>query len=372
MSTDVLRQLWGRWSVTLPAVGIFAVVYGILLAVSPQEGTSYSFGNFMALVAPLALAAAGTTLVLLTGGFDLSVAGVISLTNVICATQMAGASSPWMIVALVLAVGMIAGAINGFLVVFLGLQSLAVSLAVHIVVTGLALVVLPAPGGTIPLDFTSFVQKSVGGTVPMALIVMLVVALAWLVFRNTRTGVAVVALGGDREATRLSGVPVRAAEFSAWVLAGLLYGMAGAMLAGTTATGNPAAGTPFQLTAFAAMALGLISFKGGRGSVIAAMFGAATLMAIPKVLFGLGVADFWVGACQGIVIILALAIPLAGRFLTTRRRPAAESGSDDARPYGAQVDGSESGSATVESVSSASVSGDPALAGAATRKEVRS
>lgn len=131
MNTDVLKQLWGgRWSVTLPAVGgIFAVVYGVLLMVSPQEGTSYSFGNFMALVAPLALAAAGTTVVLLTGGFDLSVAGVISLTNVVCATQMSGASSPWLIVALVLGIGMVSGAVNGLLVVFFGLQSLAVSLA---------------------------------------------------------------------------------------------------------------------------------------------------------------------------------------------------------------------------------------------------
>ncbi|WP_232715789.1 ABC transporter permease [Gordonia metallireducens] len=360
MNTDVLKQLWGRWSVTLPAVGIFAVVYGVLLMVSPQEGTSYSFGNFMALVAPLALAAAGTTVVLLTGGFDLSVAGVISLTNVVCATQMSGASSPWLIVAFVLGIGMVSGAINGLLVVFFGLQSLAVSLGVHIVLTGLALVVLPAPGGTIPTEFTMFVQKSVGGAIPMSLIILLVVAIGWLVFRNTRTGIAVVALGGDREATRLSGVPVRAAEFSAWVLAGLLYGLAGAMLAGTTATGNPAAGTPFQLTAFAAMALGLVSFKGGRGSVIAAMFGAATLMAIPKVLFGLGVEDFWVGACQGIVIILALAIPLTARFLTTRRRP-----------LSVGPEASQTGT-TVESDPVTEDAAEPALTGTGTRKEVRS
>lgn len=365
MTTDALRRLWGRWSVTLPAVGIFAVVYGILLAVSPQEGTTYSFGNFMALVAPLALAAAGTTLVLLTGGFDLSVAGVISLTNVICATQMSGAGSPWAIVALVLVVGMVSGAINGFLVVFLGLQSLAVSLAVHIVTTGLALVVLPAPGGTIPLDFTSFIQQRVG-PLPMALIVMLVVAVAWLIFRNTRTGVAVVALGGDREATRLSGVPVRAAEFSAWVFAGLLYGLAGAMLAGTTATGNPSAGTPFQLTAFAAMALGLISFKGGRGSVIAAMFGAATLMAIPKVLFGLGVADFWVGACQGIVIILALAIPLTARVLAARRRPV-----DRARPTLDEAPNDEAPNDDITGESSPATGGPGGRTLAGKREEVR-
>jgi ribose transport system permease protein len=322
MSTDAIRRAARRSSTTWSAAVIFAVVYGALLLVSPQEQTSFAFGNFMALVAPLALAAAGTTLVLLTGGFDLSVAGMISLANVLCATRMADASSPWTTVALVVGLGLLSGAINGLLVVVVGLQSLAVSLAAHIVLTGLALVVLPAPGGQIPIDFTSRIQGHVIG-LPFGLVLLAVVAALWILLRRTRTGVAIVALGQDREATRLSGVNVRAAELTAWVLAGALYGLAGVFLSGTTATGNPSAGTAFQLTAFAAMALGLVSFRGGRGSVIASLFGAATLMAIPKVLFGIGVADFWVGACQGAVILLALTIPLTTQYLGARR-PATE------------------------------------------------
>lgn len=323
MKTRRIQKSLRRWAAgnadLMTAVTIFAATYGLLLAVSPFERNSYAFGNYMLLMAPLAIAAAGATLVLVTGGFDLSVAGVISLSNVLAATMMEkNPDNTLGIALLIIAMGLSVGLINGLVVVFLKLQSLAVTLASFICLTGIALVILPAPGGQVPLEFTATMSSAPAG-IPSSLIVFVVIALAWVLFKKTRTGVAIFALGADKQATLMSGVAVRSAEVIAYTAAGGLYAMAGLYLTVVTASGDPNSGRPFLLTVFAALALGLVSFRGGAGSAIAAMFGAATLMAIPKLFFGLGIEDFWVGAFQGVIILLALSLPIIGKRL--RRRP---------------------------------------------------
>lgn len=300
-----------------PAVAIsvllFLVLYGALIAVQPTQLSPFSFNNLAVLVTSLGLAAAGTTLVLLTGGFDLSVAGVISLANVTAATMMA--QSPdhvWLIAVLVILMGAGIGLVNGWLVAFVGLQSIAVTLATFIILSGAALIVLPAPGGAVPDTFARPLTTRLGAF-PAALLILLAVAALWVLFAKTRTGMAAPAIGADITAARMSGIAVRRVQIICYTLAGALYSCGGLYLSAATASGDPNAGRPFLLTAFAAMALGLVSFRGGSGSVIAALFGAASLMVIPKLLFAAGIADFWTGAVQGTVILAALAVPIIGK-----------------------------------------------------------
>jgi ribose transport system permease protein len=313
-----------RASSVVIAIVLFAVLYGLLILVQPTQLNPFSFNNLAVLVTSLGLAAAGTTLVLLTGGFDLSVAGIISLANVIAATMMAEApGQAWLIALLVIAIGAGVGMINGLLVSVVGLQSIAVTLATFIVLSGVALMVLPAPGGSVPETFTRPLTTRLG-PVPVALLILLGLMVLWVVFAKTRTGIAAPAVGADITAARMSGVSVRQVQIVCYTLAGALYSCAGLYLSAATASGDPNAGRPFLLTAFAAMALGLVSFRGGSGSVIAAVFGAASLMVIPKLLFAAGIADFWTGAVQGTVILAALAVPLIGTTLLkprTRQRP---------------------------------------------------
>ncbi|MER7795970.1 ABC transporter permease [Microbacterium sp. NPDC096154] len=305
------------------AIAIFAVVYGLLLAVAPFERNLYSFSNFVLLLMPLAVAAIGTSTVLITGGADMSVAGMIGLSNVL-ATVLISAHPEQMyaIMGGVLVLGLLVGLVNGLLVVLLRLQAIAVTLASYIVMTGVALVLLPAPGGSVPIEFTSLLKGSVAG-VPTALAVLVVLGLAWSWARRTRAGVTLFAIGNDRQAAVISGLPVRGTEIGAYTFAGFTYALAGLYLTALTASGDPNAGFPFLLTTFAAIALGLVSFRGGKGSAIGALFGAATLTALPKLLFGLGIQDFWSGLIQGLTILLALGIPLvagvAQRTRTDRR-----------------------------------------------------
>lgn len=303
------------------SAAVFVILYALMFGASPIAGTPVLVSSFITLTAPLALAAAGTTLVLIVGGFDLSVAGTISLTNVIAATAMEGrGDSVWLIAGLVLLLGAAIGLLNGIFVAVLGLPALGVTLGANIILGGAALTLLPAPGGTIPARFTDALTASFG-FLPVAGIVLVLVALAWLLYSQTRTGMATFAVGGDITSAALSGIPVARVQITNYALAGVLYAAAGLYFSAITGTGSPASGTSFLLTAFAAAALGLVSFTGGRGSLIAAIFGAAILTVIPKLLFATGVADFWVGAVQGMVVIFALCIPATAYALARRRTP---------------------------------------------------
>lgn len=318
MTLEIPRSLSQRFTprgkTPFIAAAIFLGLYGLLIAASPVAGSAFMINNFVVLISPLAIAAVGTTLILVLGGFDLSVAGTISLANVIAATAMEqNPENVWGIAVAVILMGAFVGLVNGVLITVLDLPSLGVTLATNIVLAGLALVIMPAPGGRVPLAFTS-VLTGMLGPIPFAVIVLLLVGILWVVLMKTRTGMSIVAIGGDATAAKLSGIPIRRVSIVAYVIAAMLYAAAGLYLSALTATGSPSAGTSFLLTAFTAAALGLVSFQGGRGSGVAAIFGAGTILVIPKFLFALGIADFWVGACQGLIVLVALSIPSIGKL----------------------------------------------------------
>ncbi len=283
---------------------VMAIVY---VVVQPSALSAYSIEALFNNSLPLMLAAAGATFVILQGGFDLSVAGTISLVNVtIAVTPLDGAGGALTLVGLSLAIGVTVGAINGFIVAFLKIQAIAATLATMIIGQGLALVILKAPGGSVS-DFIVYeLTGSVLDRLPIALVIALCMIAFWTLFSRLDAGRNLLAVGQDRKAASLSGIDVARTEFFAFVWAGAFYGLAGYMLAAQTSTGNPSAGEPFLLLTFAAVALGGTAFGGGRGGVTASVFGAATLMLMQKVLFSMGVSSFYTGVIQGIIMILAV------------------------------------------------------------------
>lgn len=288
-------------------VVIYAVLYTVYVIQQPRALSAATVANLFNNFVPLALAAAGQTLIILTRGFDLSLAGVISLTNVLMAVYpLQGPGGAALSLLMCLAVGATVGAVNGFLVVRLKLQTIAATLATMIVCGGLALVILNAPGGMVA-DWVSYeLTDRLFGTIPVSGLILLAVLLVWLYVRRTDFGLALYAVGADEHAARLSGIAVEQVRFFAFVGAGMLYGLAGFMLSAQTATGNPTAGTPLLMLSFAAVALGGTSFAGGKGGLFASMMGAATLMLLQRVLFATGVSSFYTGIFQGVVLILAV------------------------------------------------------------------
>jgi ribose transport system permease protein len=323
METNVLRPdpLYRRLlgDGTSVIVVILVILLAVFAATQDDALTRSVLTDILNNSLPLALAAAGGTLVVLTRGFDLSVAGVVSLTNVLVAVYGGDGPAGAMVGLLIaMAVGALVGAVNGILVAYWKLQSIALTLASMIVCSGAALLVLDAPGGEVS-DFMVYdLTDQIAGVIPVALAIAVAVYAIWFLLRRTDWGIGLYAIGADETAAVLAGVPVRRVKLLAYVLAGVCYGLAGFMLAALTATGTPNAGEPYLLLVFAAIALGGTSFAGGRGGVAGSMFGALTLMLLQKVLFSTGVSSFYTGIFQGAVMIAAVVIAAISARVSSR------------------------------------------------------
>jgi ribose transport system permease protein len=303
---------------------ILVVLFVIFAATQKDALTLFVITDICNNALPLALAAAGGTLVVLTRGFDLSVAGVVSLSNVLVAVYGGdGPGGALESLAIAMATGALVGAVNGALVAYGNLQSIALTLSSMIVCSGAALVVLDAPGGSVS-DFMVYdLTDVIGGVMPVALVIALLVYILWAFLRRTDWGIALYAIGADETAATLAGISVRRVKVLAYTLAGVCYGFAGFMLAALTSTGTPNIGDPYLLLVFAAIALGGTSFAGGRGGVAASMLGALTLTLLQKVLFAAGVSSFYTGIFQGVVMIIAVVIGAFSARLASRKRAGA-------------------------------------------------
>ncbi len=261
--------------------------------------------GWLLLSLPLATASIGVTLVIITKQFDLSAAGVIALTNVLMATSFKE-MSVWVVIILMLVMGAAIGLINGAFVVFGKLPAIAVTLATLIILQGIALILLVRPGGSVDADLISYVTGS--SFVPRPLIILVVLVIAWLIFKRTKLGIYMFAVGQDEEALHLSGVSVRKVRLTIFTIAGMLYALAGVFLSAAIQSGDATIGGSFLLSTFAAIAIGGTAFIGGSGSAIGTIFGALTLMVIPKMLFVVGISDWSQRIFTGVLIILAVLI----------------------------------------------------------------
>ena len=291
--------------------GLICLLYIVLyVAYVMQQPRALNVGAVVNLVnntVPLAIAAAGQALVVIARGFDLSLAGVISVTNVVMAVYpIEGPGGAFLSLLICLAIGGAVGAVNGWLVAYLKIQSIAATLATMIVCKGIALVILDAPGGSVEEWVSYELTDQIFGFFPVSGLILLAVVAFWLLARRTDFGVAVYAIGADETAAGLSGINVNRVRFLAFVNAGVLFGLAGYMLSAQTATGSPTAGDPLLMLSFAAVALGGTSLSGGKGGLFASVMGAATLILLQKVLFSSGVSSFYTGIFQGAVLVLAV------------------------------------------------------------------
>lgn len=303
------------------AVLLYAVMYVVYGARAPSafslSGVTDLFDNTIV----LAVAAAGLTLVILAGEFDLSGIGVIAIANAVVATVSTGRLGWAGTLAAVMMIGSIAGLLNGWLVTVLGLQSLAVTIATMIACEGVALLILPAPGGDVADAIANGLTGDFGHAIPVAAILLAGLLALWLLFAQTRTGIVIYAVGTDENAARLSGLDVRHTKLVAFVLAGLTYGLAGYMLSAETGTGDPRASDSFLLFMYASVAIGGTSLTGGRGGVFGSLVGSGLLTVMQKMLFALGAAEFYTNVFSGVIMLAALFVSgLSAKLSRSRRR----------------------------------------------------
>jgi len=290
-------------------VALYFALYALYGYQQPRALSAYAVAALINNTAPLALAAAGQALVVISRGFDLSIAGVVSVCNVVLAVYpIPGAGGAVLALFVCMVIGATVGAVNGYLVAVLRIQSIAATLATMMICQGIALVILKAPGGAVSDWIVNEMTERLFHLIPVSGLVVACVVFVWLALCRTDFGAALYAIGADENAARLSGIRTVRVRVLTFVLAGVAYGLAGFMLSAQTASGNPTAGAPLLMLSFAAVALGGTSLAGGKGGVFASVMGAAVLMLLQKVLFSSGVSSFYTGVFQGVVLIVAVAL----------------------------------------------------------------
>ena len=271
----------------------------------------------------LALVAMAQTMVVLTSGIDLSVGMVFVLTNCLASAIVVG--SPVMVglgVAGVLLAGLACGAVNGAVVIYGRLQPIVTTIATGAVYFGLALKLRPVPGGDVDSTLADALTGRVFGVIPSSVVALLcVVLVVWIPFRKSSIGRAAYAVGSSELAAYMSGVPVRAAKFAAYVLSGLIASIAGLFLTCITYSGEASAanGGSYTLYSIAAVVLGGVSLFGGSGSAIGAIFGALMFRTIGDLLFVFDLDPLWQPLFQGIVLLAAVSLGSARLFQIRNR-----------------------------------------------------
>ncbi len=292
----------------IAAIVVFAVLLGVVAAISPQGLSYYDISSLITSGAPLALTAIGQTFIIVVGGFDLSAGAAVSLVNAVVATMpQETAAGQIGAVAAGLAIGAAVGAFNGFFVAFLRLQSIVVTLSTMFLVRGLTLLILPDPGGAVAEALTKFFTgAAIPGVLPAAAVVILGGLAVWLLVRRTKFGTAMFAVGSDPEASHAVGISVEWTRFGAFVLGGLFYGMAGVFVGAQTGSADPLVGDPLLLQSFTAVVLGGTLLGGGRGTAVGSVIGAYTLMLMINLLLALDVSAYFSTIAEGVVLILAV------------------------------------------------------------------
>jgi ribose transport system permease protein len=273
------RQLWqAEWVAPLLALLLLS---GALAVYVPAFRTIENFRNIGFQTAVIVLLAAGQTLVIIAGGIDLSVGSVLALVGVVTAWMLQRGSSVFLSVVVGLLVGVTCGAINGFLVTKGRIPPFITTLGMMGVARGLALVVSKAQNIFIPED-SPFLELGTGHFlgIPLPFLLAAVVAgLTEVLLAFTRFGRHIYAVGGNREAARLSGVSVHRVLLWVFILCGLTAGIGGVVETARLSIGQPTGGQLYELHAIAAAVIGGASLAGGRGSVLGTVLGAL-LMAV--------------------------------------------------------------------------------------------
>jgi ribose transport system permease protein len=259
----------------------------------------------------VAIIALGMTLVIITGGIDLSVGSVLCLCSMMLAVVMHAGFSIYVGIAASIATALAVGAFNGFLIAYLGFPSFVVTLGMLSIARSLAMVL---SNNTVVFQFGPDHQKLLtlggGSTFGIANPVLYTVALALLtgfVLRWTRFGRYVYAIGGNEHAATLTGVPVRAIKLSVYMISALSAGVAGIIETGWLGAVTTNLGAGMELQVIAAAVIGGANLAGGVGTAFGALVGAALIEIIRNSLGLLGINAFWQGTFIGGFILVAVA-----------------------------------------------------------------
>ncbi len=242
------------------------------------------------------------------GGVDMSVGPVMGFTTVLVAGVLTpmGLDNPFVFLPIIIGFGLAVGALNGVLCVYVRLPPIVATMGTYLVFVGLAPLVMPIPGGSVPKWLIGLVGSI--GPIPGVLIVYALIGVLWFSLLRGSFVRNLLNAGGDDRAALTSGVRVHLVRLGSYMLTGLFAAIGGMLLAGTIRSGDATIGAIYTVTSLAGIALGGISLAGGRGGLLGAALGGVTYYLIQNLLTIAHVSVYALKIASGLVLILALAL----------------------------------------------------------------
>lgn len=327
-----VARLLRRNAWTLGTYGLFVAVMIFTVAIHPNYGP-FEVQSLVVGALPLAFAAVAEACVVLGGGIDLSIGAMMAVANVVAARYMNhhDFQTAILVSVLVLVGGTLAGALNGVIALRTRVPDIVVTLAMSFVWGGVALLILPQPGGGAPDGFLALASGNVlTPWIPAGIVLLIVVVGAiWIPVKLSRIGLALYAVGSDRTAAFRRGVRIGPTRVFSYALGGFFAACGGLALLMSTGIGSPLAGTIYTLSAISAIVLGGVSLAGGRGGVMGPIIAALVLTMVPADLILSGTDPNFGQVIQGTLIVLVVMAGGLAPLLRSRRRaivPGASSG----------------------------------------------
>jgi ribose transport system permease protein len=299
---------------------LFALILLICAAMTLLTPYFLSSANFRALsigLVPTAIIAVGMTVLLVSGGFDLSVGSVMALAGTVAALMVIDGVPIWIAVILTLVLGIIIGIGNGLLVTLVGINPLVATLGTMSITRGSALVLTEGRSvGNLPKEF-GYVGDASWAGVPMMVIIMMVIVIAGdVALRHARYMRQVYYIGANEGAAKLSGILVTRVRVFAYALTGFLAALAGLLLSSRLQAGTPTAGNGLELQVLAAAVIGGARLGGGAGTVFGAFLGVVFVGLINNAMTMLQVSVLWQIVVAGVILLVAVALDTLLRHIS--------------------------------------------------------
>ena len=309
------RRFWlfARKYATLAILALFLVVMFFL---SNRFFTFSNITNIGRQVSLNAILSVGMTMVIISGGIDLSVGGIVALSACLCASSVRATGNVALALAVALLIGAATGTCNGVLTAKTGIAPFIITLSTGTICVGATMAYTNA--GPIPLNdpaFKTIGQGMVQG-IPIPIIIMLVVfVIAAYVMRRTKFGRYVYAIGGNENAARVAGVRVALVKATVYIVSGLLAAFTAVIYTSRLSSGVPSLGVGFEMQAITAAVIGGASLAGGQGSIWGTLIGAMIIGILNNALNLLNINTYYQSIATGAVVLLAV---LFDRFIQTR------------------------------------------------------
>ena len=310
---NVLKRIL-NWSAfpSLILLGIVLVVNSFMTRNAWKASIIASFLNTNAMTLCVSL---GVTVVILTGGIDISLGSLVSMCNVMAVQLMVHGVPFYWAIAITLLASVAGGLLNGVIVAYLKVTPLLTTYATSTIFAGLALLISPIPGGSIDTRlFLVFYSKPFG--IPMVVFWIAIVVIAWKTWRHTPGGMKIYATGCNENKAFLSGINVKRVKLWAYAFAGFASGVGAVCMTCMIGAGDPLVGSSVGMTAISGAVIGGVSLSGGKGDMAGSIFGCLFLGYLTNLIVAMKFDAFSQTLLKALILLVCVIISV---FVGTRR-----------------------------------------------------